>query len=603
MITADIIVSKVTILITLGIIAQWFAWRFKIPSIVLLSLTGILVGPVTGWIDPIQDFGKAMNVLIKLAVSIILFEGGLSLKFKELKLAGANVGRLVFLALPISWVLGTASAHYIIGLPISVSAILGAILVITGPTVIIPLLRQTRLTNKMSSLIKWEGILNDPVGVLLTIFLLEWFTFTEHQNMVLYICIAVIAAILVGICAAYLVKYTFNNDIVPDFLKVPVVLCLVVLVYTSSNLVHEESGLLAVTVFGCILANIGLDIIQEVKRFKEDVAVFLISTVFIVITASLDVDHLKAIRNLNIILFFVAILFIVRPVSIWISTIGSNLNWRERLLIGWIAPRGIVAASSAGLFAPLMIEQGLEGSEIVVPIIFSVVLITVSLHGLSLGPVAKLLKLSKDKSNSVLIVGAHIWTVELAKTLKKLGIKVTLADDSSQDLATARKLGIDTFCGEITPDYYEGSQESLDLMSTKYLIAATSNDSYNTLICNTLAKSEYVDFPLHLSTHENTNIGIGVSKGSVAFNEDVRYENLIEKHFTGWKFKELLIEKPLDYNKFKSEFKDVAVPIFLLKEHDKIEFEHSKLSLKPAVGDRLFCFVAPSFKPEFLNNE
>lgn len=594
MVVADVIVEKITVLVTLGIIAQWFAWRFRIPSIVLLSIFGILVGPILGWINPVEDFGKAMDVLIKLAVSIIMFEGGLSLKFKDLKLAGPGVRRLVFLGLPISWVLGTAFAYYIIGISFPVSAMLGAILVVTGPTVIGPMLRQTKLNNRVSSLIRWEGILNDPVGVLLTIFLFEYFTLAHQgHNIFLAIFLAIISSLILGVLSAYLVKYTFNNGLVPDFLKVPVMLCMVILVYTISNLIQQESGLLAVTVFGSILANIGLDIIQEVKRFKEDIAVFLISAVFIILTASLDVSHLNII-NMDIILFFIAILFVVRPAAVWLSTIGLNLSWQEKMLAGWIAPRGVVAASFAGLFAPRMVEQGFQGAELIVPIVFSVVLITISLHSLSLRPLARKLKLSREESNNVIIVGAHTWTFQLAKVLKKENINVTLVDSSLRNLVPARRHNINTFCGDVISDYYEETPESLNFASTKYLLAATDNDAYNTLICSTFVKSQDVDYPLHLATHEDIKSSTLV-KGLIAFNDNVKYEQLIEKHFVGWNFKNLVVNESFDYDKFKEENKKLAMPIFLLKKSNKIEFEQVKNSLKPTVGDTLYCFVAKGF--------
>ncbi len=595
MIIADVIVEKITVLITLGIIAQWFAWRFKIPSIVLLSVFGILFGPVLGWINPADDFGQAMDVLIKLAVSIIMFEGGLSLRFKDLKLAGSGVRRLVFLGLPISWVLGTMCAYYIIGLSFPVATMLGAILVVTGPTVIGPLLRQTKLNNRVSSLIRWEGILNDPVGVLLTIFLFEYFTLAHlGHNIVLAIFLAIVSSLVIGALSAYLVKYTFNNGLVPDFLKVPVMLCMVILVYTASNLIQQESGLLAVTIFGSILANIGLDIIQEIKRFKEDIAVFLISAVFIILTASLDVSHLKII-NMDIVLFFIAILFVVRPAAVWLSTIGVNLSWQEKMLAGWIAPRGVVAASFAGLFAPHMIEHGFYGAEFIVPIVFSIVLITISVHSLSLKPLAKKLNLSRGENNNVIIVGAHTWTMELAKVLKRENIHVTLVDSSQRNLISAQKRNINTFCGDVISDYYEESPESLTFFATtKYLLAATDNDAYNTLICSTFVKSQDVDYPLYLSTHEDIKSSTLV-KGLIAFDGNIRYEQLIEKHFIGWKFKSFVIDESFDYDKFKNENKKAAIPIFLLSKSNTIEFERIRNSLKPVVGDKLYCFVASDF--------
>ena len=272
---------------------------------------------------------------------------------------------------------------------------------VTGPTVIIPLLRQNRLTPRVASLMKWEGVVNDPLGVLLAVFIFEYYITTTKStpplDIVLNIGSPILISMLIGVGSGFFIKYTFRWRMCPEFLKVPVILCFIMLIYGAANLIQEEAGLLAVTAFGFTLCNVGLGIIHELRRFKEYISIFLISTVFIVLTASLKMEHIHALdwRSLA---FLGSILFVVRPLAVWLATIGGDLTWKERLLLGWIAPRGVVAVSVAGLFAPTLIDRGYEGAEMLTPLIFAVVFLTVVIHGLSLSTIAKRLGLIAQRA-------------------------------------------------------------------------------------------------------------------------------------------------------------------------------------------------------------
>lgn len=601
----SLLVQKSILLIVLGILAQWIAWRMRIPAIVLLSVMGILAGPVFGWLEPNKDFGEALEVMVKLAVAIILFEGGLNLKISELKQAGPGVGRLVLLALPISWILSTASAYYIAGLSMAVSSIIGAILVVTGPTVIMPLLRQIKLTPRVSSLMKWEGVVNDPIGVLLAVFIFEYYltktSSLAFSEIALSIGGPVLASIAIGVGGGFFIKYMFQWEMCPEFLKVPVILCFILLIYGMANLIQEEAGLLAVTVFGFTLCNVGLGIIHELRRFKEYISIFLLSTVFIVLTATLTPEHLTAL-NWNSFLFLGAILFVVRPFSVWLATVGGDLTWKERLLVGWIAPRGVIAVSVAGLFTPALIEQGYMGAELLTPLIFAVVFLTVTVHGFSLNSIARGLGLAAKKPRGVIIVGASPWTTELASIFKKQNFPVLLVDHAWHKLQEARSKNIRVYDGEILSDVTE---TSLDLSEMGYVLSATDNDAYNALVCNAFKREFGNDHVFQLSMHRQGRDMQGkkqsesvksTNRGRTLFGQHLKYEQILEKYFQGWRFQEIKIDSRFHFKEFLKTYKDKVAPLFTITKKQNLVFDLPKRPMRPTFGDKLFCFVHPEFK-------
>lgn len=595
----SLLLQKSILLIVLGIAAQWIAWRIRMPVIVLLSIIGLLVGPIFGWLEPAKDFGQVTEVMIKLAVAIILFEGGLNLKISELKQAGPGVGRLVLLGLPISWMLSTAFAYFVAGLSLPVSSIIGAILVVTGPTVIIPLLRQNRLTPKITSLMKWEGVVNDPLGVLLAVFIFEYYvTVTTSKpplDIVLSIGGSILISLIIGVASGFFIKYTFQKRMCPEFLKVPIILCFVLLIYGAANLIQEEAGLLAVTAFGFTLCNVGLGIIHELREFKEYISIFLLSTVFIVLTASLDLEeHLYAL-NWRSVAFLFAVLFVIRPLAVWLATLKGDLIWKERLFLGWIAPRGIVALSVAGLFTPDLVARGYEGAEMLTPLVFAVVFLTVVVHGLSLRTIAKGLGLITEKPKGVLIVGASPWTTELAEILKECKFPVLLVDHAWHKLQEARSKNIPVFEGEILSD---ATEHSVNLAEMNYLLSTTDNDAYNALVCNTFKREFGQDHVFQLSMHGRGKEESAIKSancGCMLFGEHLKYEQILERYFRGWRFQKLVIDEKFKLNEFLKTYKDKASPLFIISKAQKLIFELPGKPLKPSPGDHLYCFVYPQF--------
>ena len=511
----------------LGILSQWLAWRIRFPAIVLLSLTGLLVGPAFGVLEPSKDFGDFLQPIIKLAVAIILFEGGLNLKLYELKEAGVALRRLTTVGVVLSWTLGSLAAHYIGDFSWPVALIFGAIIVVTGPTVIMPLLRQARLQRRPAALLKWEGIVNDPIGALLAVLVFQYLVYSGGGAAISQVATGVAwaigAALVLGVGGAYLFGESFRRGFVPEFLKAPVLLVSVLCIYVLADWVQHEAGLLATTVFGLVLGNMRLPSIDEMRRFKEYISILLVSSVFILLTAELDPKQVLYL-NWHSLALLLAILFVIRPMTVLLSTIATGLPWNERVLIAWIAPRGIVAAAVAGVFAPQLIESGYKDAAMLVPMIFAVILSTVILHGFSIEWLSKRLGLASEKQNGVLIVGASPWSVALGQALQSLEIPVLMVDSSWHRLRPARLAGLRIAFGEIMSETME---QSLELNDIAYVLAATDNDAYNALVCTRFApelgRTRVFQLPTVDADEHDTKGLTRTLRGRIAFSNEAIY--------------------------------------------------------------------------------
>ncbi|PIQ95621.1 MAG: sodium:proton exchanger [Nitrospinae bacterium CG11_big_fil_rev_8_21_14_0_20_56_8] len=592
-----LVLQKFIYVVILGIGIQWIAWRLSIPAIILLSVGGILTGPVLGWIDPVRDFGELVQVLIKLAVAIILFEGGLNLKLHELKTSGKTVKRLIGMGLPLSWILGTLAAYYIAGLSFPTAVLLSSIVVVTGPTVIMPLIRNTVVPARITSLFKWEGILNDPLGVLLAVLVFEYFAFWQSQaslgGIIFVLARGVGVSVALGLGAGYLLKKAFEKHMVPEFLKLPIVLCMVLLVYGCANMALDEIGLLAVTIFGITMGNIGLVIIHELRQFKEHISILLLSTVFIILTASLNPGQLATL-DWRCWLFLLAMLFVVRPLAIWIATLGTDLGWKERLLVGWIAPRGVVAASVAGLFGPRMIELGYEDGLILTPMVFSLIFATVILHGFSFSWLAVKLGLAKKSKDGIMIVGASSWSIELARKLREMGLNVLMVDSTWHKLKQARLQSIPIHFGEILSDT---SEQNLDLIEMGYLLAATENDAYNALVCNTFihrfGRDRIYQLPLHKKSEEGDKELRSSSRGHTAFGDEWLYETLLVDHHRGMRFQKTRLTGEFTFGDFKAKHANASAPLMIVTQKGKIWFNPAEVREEPQPGDTIISLSEP----------
>jgi len=545
------------LIVALGIAAQWLAWRLRIPAIILLVAAGLSVGPLFGWVQPSRDLGPLLHSIVALSVAVILFEGGLNLRWHEYREAGIDVIRLVSIGLLVTWTLSAAAAHYIADLSWPIAMTFGAIIVVTGPTVITPLLKQAKLQRRPAALLKWEGIINDPVGALLAVLVFEYFAASEHTTILTDIFgelgVALVAAVTVGSAVAYFLGWSFFRGLVPEYLKAPLMLATVLMLYVSLNSFQDEAGLLAVTAAGVVLANRHLRNIDELRRFKEYITVILVSVVFILLTADIKPDVLQRLDWHSAALLAV-IIFVVRPVAVYIATLGSHMAWRERLLIGWVAPRGIVAAAVAGLFAPRLMNKGYGGADQLLPLVFALIVVTVVLHGLSIGWLARRLKLAAQRANGLLIVGASPWSVELAHTLQDLEIPTIVSDTSWNHLHGARMAGVHTHHGEVLS---ERSEETLELNEISHLLAATANDAYNALACTRFApdmgRNQVYQLPSVKAEENGIKEVVSTLRGRIAFDENTRYEDLMRYHYEGWQFHSTQLSDEYSFEDFMND--------------------------------------------------
>ena len=579
----------------LGIGAQWIAWRTGLPAIALMLLAGLVAGPLTGVVDPERDFGHLLEPMVSLAVAVILFEGGLNLKLKELRHTDGAVGRLVLVGVPVGWALGTAALYYVAGLVLPVAILFAGILVVTGPTVILPLLRQTNLAARPRAILKWEAIVNDPIGALCAVLTYEWLVQVERgasvAQSVLSLLTATLAAGLIGFGAARAVGWAFPRGLVPEYLKAPVLLVVVIGAFVGSNVIQQETGLLAVTVMGMALANMRLASARAFLPFKENVTVILVSGVFVLLTASLDVEVFRRFEW-RFGAFLLAMLFLVRPATVLLSLLFTRVPWRERLFVAWIAPRGIVAVAVSGLFALRLDEIGYGDGGVLVALSFAVVAATIVAHGFTIKPLARALGLSGPPSDGVLIVGGTRWSASLARTLHGLGVPVVLADTSWQRLTPARALGIETFHGEILA---EATEETLDLHRFQVLAATTENEAYNALVCSEFSPELGRDAVYQLGDAAGDDPAAlpDTLRGRAMFESGLGVEELNRRAAEGWRLEPIPFTAEDGFAAFKASMPAGADLLLLRRADGKIRFFTHASRPVPRAGDTVLAHLPP----------
>ncbi|MBW6526734.1 cation:proton antiporter [Sphingomonas sp. RHCKR7] len=581
----------------LGIGAQWVAWRTGWPAIALMLVAGVVAGPVTGLIDPHRTFGDLLEPLVAVAVAIILFEGGLSLNFRELRRTDGAVTRLLLVGVPVGWLLGALACYYIGGLVWPVAILFAGILVVTGPTVVLPLLRQSNIAPRPRAILKWEAIVNDPIGALCGVVTYEYLRRAGEGVTIPQLLLSLLAASLVsgliGYGAARAVAWAFPRGHVPEYLKAPVLLVAVIGTFVVSNLVQQETGLLAVTVMGVALANLRLDSLRDIHPFKENVTVLLISGVFVLLSATLNLGVLERFEW-RFAAFLLALLFLVRPATVLLSLAFTRVPWNERLLVAWIAPRGIVAVAISGLFALRLGNLGYDDGSILVTLSFAVVVATIVAHGFSIGAVARWLKVTGATERGLLIVGATPWSNALAAQLRQLEVPVTICDTSWQRLAPARRGGVDTYHGEILA---EATEDRLDLSRFQVLVATTDNEAYNALVCNEFAPELGRDnvYQLGAGTHEDDRRALPASlRGRALFTSGHGVEEIVRRVDDGWAFRKTRITDKFDYATARADLADEADMLLLLRKGAPLRFFSHASRPIPQSGDTIISFGPPA---------
>ncbi len=532
-------VAAVAMVGALGVGSQWLAWKFRMPAIVLMLAAGLVVGPVAGIFEPGRDIGQFYLPLISIAVAIILFEGGLTLNFHTLRDAAEGVKRLVFIGAPLGWFLSAVALRYGAGLSWESSAVFGGIMIVTGPTVIAPLLRSARLARRPAALLQWEAILNDPVGALAAVLALEvvlvLHTAEQIGSAFLSLIFGIAVATALGAVGGYLLSWAFSRAKVPEYMKVPVLFTMVLAVFAVADANLHESGLLAVTVMGVVIANANLASFEELRRFKEHATILLVSGVFILLAASLDFSALSQL-TWRAWVFVLVVLSVVRPLTVFAALLFTKLPTREKILVATTGPRGVVLVAVAGLFGERLVAIGIEDGALIGPLAFVLVAASVVVHGFTLAPVARFLSVVAADTPGVILVGGSYWTTGLAETLKQAKIPVLITDPNRGHLRHARELGIDTFFGDILS---EGAEVRIELNGYKIVVAATDNDAYNTLVATDLGpefgrENVYQLAREQAATKRHT---LPSTLGGRRFADEATYNELNRLMWQGWVFR------------------------------------------------------------------
>ncbi|MCB1070586.1 MAG: sodium:proton antiporter [Kiritimatiellae bacterium] len=594
-------ITDIAIALSLGLLAQWIGWRAHIPAILLLLLFGILAGPGLGWIDPDAMMGKLMVPVVSISVALILFEGGMSLRFRELKSVGKTVRNLVTVGAMVTWILATLLAWLLLDFTFGLASLLGAVLVVTGPTVIGPLVQHVRPRGQVGPTLRWEGIYIDPIGALLAVLVFEVLLAGSFQHASVIVINGILRTILVGLVvggvAAALLVILLRKNWIPEYLDNPTSLILVIAVYAASNALQHESGLFTVTLMGTILANQSFVSVRHITRFKEDLRILLISFLFIILASRLKLADLQVL-TFGSWVFVLLLVAVVRPASVWVSTRKAKISKNERLYLSFIAPRGIIAAAVSSVFALKLADVGYPGAERLVPITFFVIIFTVFLYGSIASPLARRLGLSQPNPQGFLLLGAHPWGRSLASALLSENIPVLLVDTNRANVNAARMDGLPAYHGNILmPEV----RDELDLGGIGKVMALTPNDGANSLMmveCRDLferpnmfqlmpgsrtgSKDTKKDMPSHLH-------------GNYLFGKEMTFKALDNLVAQGFVIKKTKFNKAFTYKEFLEQYSEAARPLIVITENKVTQVVTNETAeLSPKAGSTLISLIPGS---------
>ncbi len=473
--------------IVMGVGGQWVASRLRVPALLLLLMTGAVVGPWAEvwaghkWLNPDLLLGRALPPVVSLSVALILFEGGMTLKLAELASVGRVVRNLVTAGAAVTFAVTAVAALVFLRLPWQLAVLLAAVLVVTGPTVIGPLLRHVRPVGPVAAVLKWEGIVIDPIGAILAVLVLDAVVASHFKAAAATVAITVVktagVGLGVGLVAAAVLVVLLWRFWVADHLQNPFTLALVLASFVTAELVQPDSGLLAVTVMGIAAANQRLTSVEHIREFKESLSVLLVSSLFILLSARISAAQLHGL-GWGTVAFVAALIAVARPAAVWVSTLGSKLTWREKGFLAGMAPRGIVAAAVSSVFALRLKEAGYEQADRLVPVTFAVIVITVTVYGLAAVPLGRALGVTKGGGGGFLIVGANPVAQAIGEALRAGGQQVLMVDTNPRHAAAARMAGFDTLLNTAVGDRVLERVEGTGIGT---LLALTPNEEVNTL--------------------------------------------------------------------------------------------------------------------------
>jgi len=592
----EAVALELTGVVALGIGAYWLAWRLHVPSILFLLIGGFVAGGVLGLIDPDALLGELLFPIVSLSVAIILFEGGLSLDVAELSEIGVVLRRLVTAGALVTWVGSALLAHLVLGFDLPLATLLGALLVVTGPTVIVPLLRHVRPADRIGSIVRWEGIVNDPIGAILAVLVFEVVLsggFETVPDAALGILKAAGAGGGLGLAGAAVLVFVLKRYWVPDFLQNPAALAVALSVFTISNLVQTESGLLAVTVMGSAVASQRIVPIRHIIEFKETLRVLLISVLFVLLAARVTPAVVVS-SGMASLLFIGGLILFVRPASVAVSTVGSELSWRERGFLAVMAPRGIVAAAVSSLFALELARAGYPGAERLASVTFVVIVGTVAVYGLSAAPVARWLGVASPNPQGLLIVGAEPWVRALAMVLHGKGIKVLLVDSNWAHVAAARRFGLPAHYGNILSEHV---MDELELDGIGRLLALTSNHEVNSLAAlhfsEVFGRSKVYQLPPGGGERGRLQQAIPTHlRGRFLFAREATHGVIADRFDAGAVIKGTGLTESFDFDDLRRQHGEDTLPLFALKESGELVVFAATDKIAPKPGHVVISLIS-----------
>ncbi len=582
-------------LIGVGFIAQWLAWRVRLPAILFLLLIGLVLGPGLGWLHPQQAMNALFFPFISFGVAIILFEGSSALRFSELREVGGSILRLVSVGSLVTLAILAAAAHWIAGLSWELAALFGALTCVTGPTVVTPMLRAVRPNARIANVLRWEGIVIDPLGALFAVLIFEAIVSHQGGQALAVFAGTIVAGAVCGALGAKLLAFLLRRHWLPEYLQTYAALSLVLATFAIANEFANESGLLAVTIMGITLGNLRGLAIDEILSFKEHLSTLLISALFILLAARLTWPLPAGTLMMGFAILLVA-QFIARPLSVLVGTLGGNLSWRERALVAWIAPRGIVAAAVSSLFALRLEDRGLAGAELLVPLTFGIIIGTVILQSATARQFARLLGVAAPDPHGVLIVGANRVARMVATALAEQDVRVLVADDDWFDIRAARMANLATWHGDPLSEH---ATRTLDLDGFGQLFAMSARRELNGLACLRYRQEfgRHNVYRLRVLARSQDGNGRRQHDESIRaprlFGPDLTLTMLEDRLQQGWYIKTTRLSKAFDLAAFHAEHGDDALPLFSVddKGHVRVVTETQALPTRP--GWSVTALVAP----------
>ncbi|WP_017733901.1 cation:proton antiporter [Nafulsella turpanensis] len=590
-------------ILVLGIFSQWLAWKIKVPAILPLIFLGLLIGPLSTLFTPTGEKlvdgdsifqEELLFSFVAISVSVILFEGGLTLKLKEIKKQASVIRNILTIGVLVTLVGGTMAAYYLMDLSWRFSFLFGTLIVVSGPTVVTPILRHVKPNQTTNTILKWEGILIDPLGALIAVLAFGFIQTSKTEQEYSLIALrdfflTVATGLFLGVVAALLLYYLLKKNRLPHYLKNVMTLALVILTFAISELIMKEAGLLAVTAMGIILANLKIEELKQILNFKEDISLIITSVLFLLLSSRIELQELSQLGLNSIILFFVVIL-VVRPLGVFLSTINSKINFREKLFISWIGPKGIVAAAVASLFSlELSMDEELLGASeaadarLILPLVFMFILGTVVVQGASAKMVARWLGVLRKESPGVLFIGANEAARFIAKYLYDQGVPVLMADTAHANLIEAEEMGLPSYGGNILK---ENLWEEVDLTEMGQLFAMTSNTEINVLACKKFENEFGEDKNFRLISRREVEVKDIDKPKNLLFHGTIDFINLIQLVRESPNIEETPVNSLTDYEEFMEYNRDKIIPLFVRTDENRFK-TISGYPLSFSKGDKL----------------